>query len=155
MKHYLLLCLLAILLLVLKGYVCAQTPEGWAWTSQTKGESSGVNSQSIATDAAGNTYVLGNLHYGKAVFGRDSITSPDHDFVFIAKYNAAGALVWAKEAGLSISGGRFYDYILGIDLALDTDGNIYVTGIFSSTITIGANRLISGGSGDILPAYHH
>jgi hypothetical protein len=46
--------------------------------------------------------------------------------VFIAKYDANGNVLWAKSAGGTLS-----DII--VDISIDADGNLYVTGYFFST----------------------
>ena len=80
----------------------------------------------IATDGAGHSYVTGSFS-GMATFGpgdanQTMLTAAGSD-IFVAKYDANGALVWAKRAG-GTSGEE------GIGIATDGAGSSYVTGYF-------------------------
>ncbi len=69
--------------------------------------------------------------------------------IFVAKYNASGALQWAKRAG-----GTDSDF--GFDIAVDDSGNSYVTGEFRSVANFGAGQdLISLGNNDIFVAKYN
>ena len=80
----------------------------------------------LALDAAGNAYVAGSFT-GTARFGATVLTSasPDAPDVFVAKVDTAGNYLWAQSAG-----GSGYDWASAI--AVDAQGNAYVTGYFSS-----------------------
>ncbi|MCW3104198.1 MAG: type sorting protein [Bacteroidetes bacterium] len=79
----------------------------------------------IATDTDGNVIITGSFHGTDITFGGITLVtgSPGFSDVFIAKYNASGNVLWAKSAGSS--GGDFAD-----DVAVDADGNIFITGQF-------------------------
>lgn len=66
--------------------------------------------------------------------------------IFIAKYNSQGYFLWAKGFG-----GIGYEYIYAA--ALDSDNNVYISGIFSDTADFDPstklNRLIPNGNNDI------
>jgi Beta-propeller repeat len=85
--------------------------------------------RAVATDAAGNVYTTGDF-VGIVDFdpgpGTVNLASGVSNDVFVAKYTAAGALVWARHLGgiIHISGGR------GYGLALDGQGNVHTTGSF-------------------------
>jgi hypothetical protein len=81
----------------------------------------------LALDAAGNTYVAGSFT-GMARFGATVLTSasPGEQDVYVAKVDAAGNYLWAQSAG-----GSGYDWANAI--AVDAQGNAYVTGYFSSS----------------------
>ena len=85
---------------------------------------------SIALDAAGNVYITG-IFRSTADFdpsgGTAALVSAGGDDIFIAKYDASGNYTWSKRIG---SGG--YDYSQGI--AVDVNGNCYITGYFSGTV---------------------
>ena len=79
----------------------------------------------IAVDGRGNSYVTG-VFAGAATFGRGAanettLTSAGNFDTFVAKYDAAGVLLWARR-----SGGGTYDGSQGI--AVDESGNSYVIG---------------------------
>ncbi len=111
----------------------------------------------IATDAAGNSSVTGSFR-ASAVFGSEeanetTLTSAGFGDIFVAKYNSAGALEWAKRAG-----GTGFDQVRGI--AIDAAGNSYVTGLFVVSAVFGpgeANEttLTSTGSNDIFVAKYN
>lgn len=98
----------------------------------------------IAVDAVGNAYLTGEFQ-GGATFGNTSLSSRGADDVFVAKYDSAGNLRWAKKAG-DIDSER------GTSIAIDTLGNTYLTGWFESTAFFSGDTLISQGSEDIFIA---
>jgi RHS repeat-associated protein len=110
------------------------------------GQDQGLSS---ATDGAGNLYV-GGLFSGTADFdpgpGVYNLTSLGSLDGFVAKYDRAGGLLWARRVGGS-GGDVVYD------LALDSAGNVYVTGTFSGTVNFdpdcGTLELTSAGGSDV------
>jgi uncharacterized delta-60 repeat protein len=72
--------------------------------------------ESLVVDNAGNAYVTG---YSMSNTGFDYAT---------VKYNSSGTLQWLKRE----DGGNDYDDIAR-DIAIDEDGDIYVTGVFMKT----------------------
>jgi len=88
----------------------------------------------IAIDDNGNVAVTGQF-IGTAQFGSFTLTSAVDPFtgmssidVFTIKYDISGNELWIKKGS-----SRFTDR--GLDLACDPNGNIYVTGQFSDTVT--------------------
>ena len=53
--------------------------------------------------------------------------------MFLVKYNAAGAVVWARTATL---GGGAYAY--GLSVATDDSDNVYIAGNINATVTFGS-----------------
>ena len=114
--------------------------------------------KSIAVDANGQSVVTGTFRTGTATFGLDEanetpLTNSGGDDVFVAKYDADGALLWAKSAG-----GAESDFCDGI--ALDANGQIMVTGYFRGAATFGAGdlneiMLTSRGSRDMFVAKYN
>jgi len=115
----------------------------WLWAKQAGGISED-NGRSIAVDANGNSYVTGRFA-SSATFGATTLTSSGQYDIFVAKMDINGNWLWAKQAG-----GTSYDYGLGI--AVDANGNSYVTGYFKSTATFGTTTLTSSGYEDIFVA---
>ncbi len=98
---------------------------------------------SITVDANGNSYVTGYFYSPTITFDTATLTSSGGGDIFIVKYDASGNVVWVKSAG-----GTYYDY--GQSIAVDANGNSYVTGIFgSSTITFGSTTLTNSGDYDV------
>ncbi len=119
--------------------------------------------QSITTDANGNVYVIGDFR-GKADFdpgpGTFFLTSscpcdasnPLKPDIFFAKYNKAGALVWARKVGGS---GTDNSKAIGVDAG----GNVYIIGTFELTADFdpgnGIHNLTSNGGQDIFLAKYN
>ena len=132
MKKHLQLFILLIILgtstIFAQGFQMAQKAGG---TGVDRGN--GIN-----VDASGNTYVTGNFE-GTALFDITPVISMGSSDVFIAKYNAAGAVQWVEQAG-----GGGYD--VGHDITSDASGNVYVTGFFTDTATFDTITLTSAGA---------
>jgi len=101
----------------------------------------------VCTDLDGNIFVSG--YFGgyntpaTADFGNGIRLDNKNSFdVFVAKYSSAGTCLWAKSAG-------GYDYDLGHDIECDGLGNLYLTGIFTSSATFDDFSINSKGDWDI------
>lgn len=88
----------------------------------------------IRTDANGNSYVTGFFR-GGATFGSFTLFSANDPEIFIAKYDAAGTVLWAKSAG-----GSDVDNSNGV--GIDASGNCYVAGNFFSAYPYFDNLLL-------------
>ncbi len=102
------------------------------WANQA-GSPANDEAFGVATDAVGSVYVTGSF--------RDTIDFSGNmlqaaglfdDDVFIAKYLADGSLEWVRQLG-----GAGSD--IAYDIAVDTDGNAYITGRFAERFTAPAN----------------
>ncbi len=102
----------------------AQTPV-FSWAKQVGGTSY-ESPTSMVIDAAGNIYTIGRFN-GTTDFdpgiGVTNLTTFGLDDIFVTKFDASGALVWAKQFG-----GTDYEY--GLSIAVDGSGNVYTTGYF-------------------------
>lgn len=103
----------------------------------------------IATDPTGNSYVVGAIQtngiYPTVTFDNITLTGHgDYDW-FIAKYDANGSVLWAKNGG-----GTAGDMAFGV--ALDNLGGVYVAGFFSGTMTVDEVTVTSAGLYDIFLA---
>ena len=100
------------------------------WAHQIESNSVDYNAADIAVDAVGNIYTLGtfadssDFDPGAGVVNLYDAGETD---VFVAKYNAAGDLLWARSLG-----GLNFDE--GTSLALDNNGNVIICGYFYETI---------------------
>ena len=94
----------------------------------------------ITTDSGGNVYVIGS-YIGTVTIGSTTLTNTDTYDAFVAKYDTSGTVQWAT----SIGGTGSED---GYDIATDSSGNVYVTGIYLGTVTIGSTTLTSTSSYD-------
>jgi hypothetical protein len=136
-----------ILFIVLTINLQAQTPT-WLWAKDAGGTNS-EEGTAIAVDAIGNTYITGFFASLTCPFGTTSLTNVGFNDIFIAKYDPASNLVWVKSAG-----GSGDDKPTGI--AVDTSGNVYITGYFSSsTITFDTITFASNAGTDLFIAKYN
>ncbi|HLG35075.1 MAG TPA: hypothetical protein VI757_09360, partial [Bacteroidia bacterium] len=106
----------------------------------------------IAADVNGNVYITGYFRSPSIMFGTITLTHSDstgiYDDIFIAKYDSAGNVLWAKSAGSKVSWERSYG------ICTDTDSNVYITGMYvsSTPVIFGSDTLINRGGYDIFIA---
>lgn len=128
--------------------VYAQTPS-WAWAKSAGSagnDYAGLDygSSTISTDWQGNSYITGTI--GRpTTFGSITLTAPTYPRVFVAKYNANGVCLWARQFGgnsTDIYGNK------GEAIDIDLNGNCYVTGTFNgsagSNIALSATANLTG-----------
>ncbi|MEO8147544.1 MAG: SBBP repeat-containing protein [Bacteroidia bacterium] len=119
----------------------AQAP-AWAW-AKSAGGSNDDWGNSIVSDVNGNTYVTGSFKSPTITFGTFPLLNVGGEDIFVVKYDASGNVVWANS-----SGGTGNDR--GYSIAVDINGNTYITGYFiSPTITFGIDTLTNTGGSDI------
>lgn len=98
----------------------------------------GADANKVAVDAVGNTYVTGTFS-GTIRFGPFTLTTsnPANADLFIVKIDSVGNYLWAVQGRTGGLGGLSCNTI-----ALDSNGNAYITGDFSSpTATFGSTTL--------------
>ena len=93
----------------------------------------------VAIDSSDNIYITGTSQ-GTNLFGKNA-TSGTTDDIFVAKLNPSGVVQWVYTAG-----GTGRDR--GRKIALDSSGNIYVTGYYWSTVDFGGGNVTSNGNWD-------
>ena len=106
------------------------------WAKSAGGVNDDVGN-SITTDANGDVLVTGYFYSPSVTFGSATLnnTSPNSNDIFVLKYDPSGNVLWAKSEG-----GTYYDY--GKSVSTDANGNVLVTGNFSSsTISFGSHQL--------------
>jgi FlgD Ig-like domain len=95
----------------------------------------------VATDAAGNVYIVGS--FKNAVnFGAGNLFSAGLNDIFLAKFNGAGALQFAKRFG------NAGDQPGGM-IATDPAGNVILGGYFGGRVNFGGGNLVNGGGWDV------
>ena len=116
----------------------------FAWANSINTALGSVNLFGISVDLNGNSYVTGDFQ-GTITLGTIQITSYGLTDMFIAKYNSNGNCLWAKHAG-----GVYWDNNPGFaGIAIDTNGNSYITGCFTGTATFDTVQIISYGPNSI------
>ncbi len=110
-------------------FLAKYTTTGNVLWAKSAGGTNDDDAYSIAVDSIGNSYITGRFNSPVIPFGSDTLTnvvstgiSSD---IFLAKYNANGNVIWAKSAGGT-------DDDVANSVALNTSGNIFVTGDFES-----------------------
>jgi hypothetical protein len=112
------------------------------WAKKAEGTSDMDFAYSVAADAQGNAYITGSFSDSLIIFGSTTLTNtnPYNQNVFLVKYDTYGNVLWAKCAG---SMGSYDDQANSV--AVDTSGNVYITGYFDSPIlTFDFDTLIRG-----------
>ncbi len=111
--------------------------QSWLWgrdgTGSIKAQESGGY---VATDKKGNAYIAGD--YTSIITFSPFTLLGDNDNLYVAKYNATGAVQWAVQPGFSSDFAPLCDPLA---LISDNNGNLYVTGYFSDTATFGTTKL--------------
>jgi hypothetical protein len=83
----------------------------------------------VSVDAIGNVYVMGLFCGGTGQFGNTTLSSMASQEMFIAKYDTAGNLLWARQAQGTLGDA-------GYGISTDAAGYSTITGSISSTATI-------------------
>jgi hypothetical protein len=114
--------------------------------SKRAGAVSTDNGQAVAIDAGGNVlmtgFFAGTINFG----GTDLVSTTGLEDVFLVKFSPTGAHLWSKRfTGSGIE--------RGMSLAVDSAGNVFVTGYFGGTINFGTPQdLVSLGQDDVFVA---
>jgi hypothetical protein len=119
------------------------TNGNWQWAVRGGGYI-GDAGYGIAVDDSGNSYVTGHFMWS-AYFGSFYLTSQGSADVFVVKLDPNGNYQWAVSGGGSLA-----DYVC--DIAVDSDGNTYITGDFEGSAIFGADTLTSLGNVDVFIA---
>ncbi len=108
----------------------------------------------ITKDKLGNIYIIGyfnchNLYIGNTLLNNSQLGGSGSNDCFIAKYDSLGNPLWAAS-----SGGDNNE--MGHSIAVDTSGNVYITGFFTSTImNFNGTNIINNGNHDIFIAKYN
>jgi hypothetical protein len=100
----------------------------------------------ITVDSTGNVYVAGSL-VGSASFGSINVAETG-GAMFVAKLSPEGSFLWVTPAPQSATSTDSVDQPTAI--AVDADGNTFITGRYNTTFTWGSKTLSHTGPGDNL-----
>jgi len=109
------------------------------WNKQLGGEADD-SGWAIATDKDQNVYVTGTFQ-DTLFLSTGDLISTDFKDIFVAKFNSAGDLLWAKKAGGSMVNN-------GCSICTDSQNKIYITGSFDGTTQFENTFITSRGSKD-------
>jgi hypothetical protein len=106
------------------GFLSSAKGQQWQWARNPVADN--INGAAdVAADTLGNSYITGTFIADSIIFDNVTLYKQGIFDIFITKYDSAGNVVWAKRAG-----GNKHDEGLGI--AVDKQGNVYVTGRIGS-----------------------
>ena len=99
----------------------------------------------IAADRHGNLMITGTVS-GAADFGGGVLEPIGWSDIFVGKLDPAGALLWVRRFGSSYveASGQTPSASSGIAVAVDPDGDVYVTGSFAGSIDFGDDHPVKG-----------
>ncbi len=113
----------------------------WQWAVQSSViATGGAFGDSIFLDTNENLYITGYFS-GIALFGTIVLTSSGIFESYVAKLNKNGVWQWAVQ---STGGGS--SLTMSLSLYLDSNGNLYITGMFYGTVIFGTTTLTSSES---------
>jgi len=135
MKTKKLLSILVLALFSLCQFVNADAPS-WKWVKWSDGTQ--TTATSACTDASGNLYATGTFNTSTKFDGQELTTNGNG--AFIVKYTAAGEVSWTRK--IKNPG---WAAIEAKSIAIDPEGNLYVTGPYSGTIELDTKTLTGGG----------
>ncbi len=95
----------------------------------------------LAKDANSNIILTGYFN-GNALIGNQGFASAGRSDIFVLKMDSDGNYLWQKSFG-----GINYDE--GHAVSVDNDGNIFITGFFSTDVFFGSTQLSNSGNYDI------
>lgn len=121
-------------LLTLSGMLTYAQAPGWIWAKSAEGGNGIDEGRSIAMDVQGNAYTTGifgspTLTFDTMVLSK--ISSISFSDIFIAKYDASGKVIWAKNAGVKATDNIYVYNVGSSSISADANGNSYITGSFS------------------------
>ena len=112
----------------------------WAKSEGGSGDDFGIK---VECSANGEVYTLGGFTSKALTIGSTTLTNAGYADILVAKYNSSGNVLWANSAGGDKNDG-------GTDIAVDANGNAYITGFFySSLINFDSDTIYNLGSTDV------
>ena len=125
-------------------YLSKVDPKGkFIWTIRAGGTETDLGPD-LSLDGSGNVYLTNGVK-GPADFGSLTVKASQSPRLYVARATPAGKFDWLYGAqGTGLSRGR--------GIALDTAGNIHLTGRFEGEMVLGTSKHKAAGNSDILMA---
>jgi hypothetical protein len=124
-------------------FLAKQSSEDIVWLRRAGGAGDEIGT-AVGVDNAGRIYITASFS-GTATFGDTTISTGSARGLALACYNSDGSVAWARAEDATT-------FIQPVRMAVDGDGNLYVTAAFNTSATIGTSHLTSEGEFDILLA---
>lgn len=105
-------------------------------------------SNGVTVDANGNAYYTGKFESTALFPNNQNYVSNGQSDIFLSKINSQGNTLWVKTAG-----GQYIDE--GTSVAIDAQGNVYITGYYSQSATFGNQTINAAGNTDIFIAKYN
>jgi hypothetical protein len=116
---------------------------GYKWSKHFGSPGTSAGATGVAVDAAGHVVVTGSFA-GSVDFGSGQpVTSTGPQDVFLTKLDASGGYVWSEHFGASNDQGPLANAV-----AVDTSGDVLLTGSFAESVDFGGGPLASIGATD-------
>ena len=128
-------------------FVARFSPSGTlVWTTVVPSNLNG--SPTVAADTLGHLYLSGNFFGSAVIFGSTILTTPPGNFsIFIAKYDTAGNVQWAKAT--AVDSGTYETSI-----AASPVGDLFMTAFYSGdSVTLDTVTLTGTGSSSMYQTY--
>src|SRR5262249_6104714 len=125
-------------------YLIKLDPQGNHIWSKRFGDIESQYGQTVAVDSSGNIALTGYFS-GTIDLGGGVLTSAGNDDMFLAKFDAQGNYLWAKQFGSPA-----YDY--PATARFDAAGNIVLACFSTGALDFGGGLLTSAGGSDIMVA---
>jgi len=118
-------------------FLAKYDPTGTHLWSQRFGGTGAAKAESVALDDSGNVFITGDFTETVDFGGGNRVSAGSND-IFVAKYSPTGAHLWSHRFGTT-----FID--LGLAVATDDSGNVFMTGAFIGDVNFGGGVLSSVG----------
>lgn len=128
------------------------TLPSFSWVKTWGGNTASVMAKSVKVDETGNIYTVGEfsgtVNFDPAGVNLSAtLASRNHTVdAFLSKFNASGNFQWVRSWGSGPVGGNTkmgYGRDAANGLVLDNAGNLYVVGLYQSTVDFGAGIVVT------------
>jgi len=123
-------------------FLTKQDQEGNILWAKKIGETGEVTIKKIITDDLNNLYIAGSFKGTIDLGNNITLYTPNSGSAFFMKMDNSGEVLWAKHLGEESN-----SYSVAQSICFDTEGNIYVTGVFFGTLKLGTFAITNNGMG--------